>query len=70
MCRDALHVCFRTLRSQQFVRSTELDKRKREEKAQAALQALEPKHKHLSAAEADAFFNRLLEESERRARNR
>jgi hypothetical protein len=60
----------RTLRSQQFVRFTELDKRRREEKAAAALLALQPKPKQISTAEADAFYTRLLADGERRTRNR
>lgn len=52
------------------MRNTELDRRRREERAAAALAALEPQHKRLSATEADAFYGRLVEDSERRARNR
>ncbi len=60
----------RVLRSQRFVRATEADARRREEHSAAALAALEPRHKQLSPAEAEAFYARLLEDSERRARNR
>ncbi len=60
----------RVLRSQRFVRDTEADARRREQQSAAALAALEPRHKQLSPTEANAFYARLLEDSERRARNR
>ena len=61
----------RMLRSQSFVRSAEADLQRREERAAAALSALGPKQqRHLSPAEAQAFYDRLLEDSEHRLHNR
>lgn len=63
-------VACRAVRSQRFVRDTEADVRAREQRSAAALAALEPVRKHLTAAEADAFYGRLVEDSERRVLNR
>ena len=61
----------RALRAQRFVRWTEADLRAREDKAAAALAALPtPVRVQLSAAQADSFYERLVEDSERRTRNR
>ena len=61
----------RMLRSQSFVRSADADLQRREERAAAALSALGPKQqRQLSPAEAQAFYDRLLEDSEHRLHNR
>ena len=61
----------RTLRSQSFVRDAEADMQRREGKAAAALLALDTRpRRQLAPAEAQAFYNRLLEDSEHRIRNR
>ena len=61
----------RMLRLQSFVRSAETDLQRREERAAAALSALGPKQqRQLSTEEAQAFYDRLLEDSEHRLRNR
>lgn len=59
------------LRSQSFVRNAEVDIQKRDEKADAALSALGPQqHRQLTPAEAQAFYDRLIEDSEHRRHNR
>jgi hypothetical protein len=59
------------LRCQSFVRSAEADLQKREEKAAATLSALQPKAlRQLTPAEAQAFYDRLIEDSEHRRLNR
>lgn len=65
-------VCIhRMLRSQSFVKNADADLHKREEKATAALSALMPRNqRHLTSAEAQAFYDRLLEDSQNRTRNR
>ena len=61
----------RTLRSQSFVRDAEADMQRREGKAAAALSALDTRpRRQLTPAEAQAFYDRLLEDSEHRLRNR
>ena len=61
----------RMLRSQSFVKSADADLHRREERAAAALSALGPKQpRQLSPAEAQAFYGRLLEDSEHRLHNR
>ena len=61
----------RTLRSQSFVRDAEADMQRREGKAAAALSALNTRpRRQLTPAEAQAFYDRLLEDSEHRIRNR
>ena len=57
----------RTLRSQSFVRDAEADMQRREGKAAAALSALDTRpRRQLTPAEAQAFYDRLLEDSEHR----
>ena len=61
----------RTLRAQSFVRDAEADMQRREGKAAAALSALDTRpRRQLTPAEAQAFYDRLLEDSEHRIRNR
>ena len=61
----------RMLRSQSFVKNADTDIHKREEKAAAALSALMPRNqRQLTPAEAQAFYDRLLEDSQHRTRNR
>jgi hypothetical protein len=61
----------RAVRAQRFLRHTRADARMREEKAAAALAALEaPARRQLTAAQADAFYARLLKDTERRIHKR
>jgi hypothetical protein len=61
----------RMLRCQSFVQNTEADLQKRNEKAAAALSALQPQApRQLTPAEVHAFYDRLIEDSEHRRLNR
>ena len=61
----------RAVRAQRFLRAAQADLRMREEKGAAALAALHaPPRKLLTAAEADAFYARLVEDSSRRTLKR
>jgi len=49
---------------------TREDLRKREEKHEQAMKALEPHRKQLSKQDADKFFDRLMDDNEKRKKNR
>lgn len=53
-----------------FLRDVEEHKRRRAQKSKAALQALRPQRKMLSQEDAEAFFDRLLADGERRKATR
>ena len=61
----------RTLCAQSFVWDAEADMQRHEGKAAAALSALDTRpRRQLTPAAAQAFYDRLLEDSEHRIRNR
>ena len=60
----------RAINSQRFLEFTREDLRKREEKHQQALKALEPHRKQLTKQDADKFFDRLMDDTEKRKKNR
>lgn len=62
-------VC-RAINSQRFIEFTREDLQKREEKHERALKALEPQRKLLSKEDADKFFDRLINDGEKRKQNR
>ncbi|KAK9818177.1 hypothetical protein WJX72_008293 [[Myrmecia] bisecta] len=57
---------YRALQTQRFIDFTSKDLREREAKMASALAALAPRRKLLSQGEADAFLNRLLNDTDRR----
>ena len=60
----------RTLTSRRFINFTREDLEKRRVKYEEAMRALQPQHKQLSKAQIDAFFERLIVDSESRGRKR
>lgn len=60
----------RAINSQRFLEFTREDMRKREEKHEQAMKALEPHHKMLSKGDADKFFDRLMDDTEKRKKSR
>ena len=68
---DVLHcIAYRPINSQRFLEFTKQDLRKREEKHEQAIKALQPHHKQLSKQAADKFFDRLMDDTEKRNKNR
>ncbi|DBA72740.1 TPA: hypothetical protein ACH3X2_010134 [Trebouxia sp. C0005] len=61
---------YRAINSQRFLEFTREDLRKREEKHEQAMKALEPHRKQLSKQDADKFFDRLMDDTEKRKKNR
>ncbi|KAL0054463.1 hypothetical protein WJX82_009210 [Trebouxia sp. C0006] len=61
---------YRAINSQRFLEFTREDLRKREEKHEQAMKALEPHRKQLSKQDADKFFDRLMDDNEKRKKNR
>ena len=64
MCAD------RAINSQRFIEFTREDLQRREEKHAKALKALEPQRKLLSKEDADKFFDRLINDAEKRKQSR
>ena len=62
--------CHRAINSQRFLEFTKEDLKKREEKHEQAMKALEPHRKLLSKQDADKFFDRLMNDTEKRKTNR
>lgn len=60
----------RALMVQRFLHDIRKDTRKRAEKTKQALAATEGKHKKLSKEQADAFFQRLQRDGDRRKKAR
>ena len=60
----------RALMVQRFLHDIRKDTQKRAEKTKQALAASEGKHKKLSKEQADAFFQRLQSDGERRKKAR
>lgn len=60
----------RAINSQRFLEFTKEDLRKREEKHEQAIKALQPQRKQLSRQDADKFFDRLMNDTEKRKQNR
>lgn len=60
----------RAINSQRFLEFTREDLRKREEKHELAMKALEPHRKQLTRQDADKFFDRLMDDNDKRKKNR
>ncbi len=69
MSNGCLILC-RTLTSRRFINFTREDLEKRRTKYEEAMRALQPQHKQLSKAQIDAFFERLIVDSEARGSKR
>lgn len=67
---DVKGLLHRAINSQRFLEFTREDLRKREEKHEQAMKALEPHRKQLSKQDADKFFDRLMDDTEKRKKNR
>ena len=67
---DVRCLLHRAINSQRFLEFTREDLRKREEKHEQAMKALEPHRKQLSKQDADKFFDRLMDDTEKRKKNR
>lgn len=69
MTPAALAWC-RAINSQRFLEFTKEDLRKREEKHEQAIKALQPRRKQLKKEDADKFYDRLMDDIVKRNINR
>ena len=69
MTSAALAWC-RAINSQRFLEFTKEDLRKREEKHEKAIKALQPRRKQLKKEDADKFYDRLMDDIVKRNINR